>query len=108
MMSTSEPTAPFTWLNVPPEAWPVRHAQMPQYCAICNKDIQGHKVTNARGSWEHFECAKEAYEYVHRKIEIRTGTQREFIDYVMKAGSPVTVDFDYNRPKTGRYRWWVA
>lgn len=64
-MSTSESTTPFTWLNVPPEAWPVRYAQMPQYCAVCNKDIQGHKVTNVRRSWEHFKCAKEAYEYVH-------------------------------------------
>jgi len=36
------------------------------------------------------------------------GTQREFNDFVKESARPVTVDFDYDRSKHARYRWWVA
>ena len=108
-MITVDTAHQFDWLTVPPEAWPKQHAQLEGTCGICHRSVLGTLVTNARGPWERFECAEKAYNLVHRgNKHVYSGTQREFNDFVKESVRPVTVDYDYDRSKHARYRWWVA
>lgn len=98
----------FDWLTVDPEDWPRQYSQLIGRCGVCNLETLGKLITNARGPWEHFECAEKAYVRHHqRDMHIYSGTQREFNDFVKESIKPVTVHFDYDRSKHARFQWWV-
>lgn len=107
-MITVDTQHQFDWLVVPPEAWAKQNAQLEGTCGVCQRSVLGTVVTNARGPWEHFECAEKAYKLVHHTdMHIYSGTQRECVEFIQEAGQPVTVVFERDQRRDRRYQWWV-
>lgn len=99
----------FDWLTVPPEAWAKQNAQLEGTCGVCQRSVLGMIVTNARGPWEHFECAEKAYKLVHHSNKyVHSGTQRQMIDTLHSTNGDIIVNHDHSRYRHERYHWRYA
>lgn len=107
MTTVDAPSHPFNWMTVPPGLWPVQTSMYDQKCGRCKMNTYNHEITNARGVWEHFACAKQAYDIAHSRATVHTGTQRQFIEFLQSVNR-VAADFDPDRGRDQRYRWWIT
>lgn len=95
----------FTWLTVPPYSWPIRISSMDQTCGVCNLEMNGTQITSVRGYWEHYRCAKNAFDYVMNHTW-QQGRQRDMVEAIQERPlERVAVVFDPSRPRDQRYFW---
>lgn len=105
----------FNWLTVSPESWHKSYCRASQRCGECHGDVaDGTLGTNARGQWEHFACAKAAYERVHAedqltaasKVELtESGTQADLLSVIRRHGVRVIVEHHANAKRDQRFHW---
>ena len=93
------------WYDTPPSTWYRTPGAQMQNCGACGKPMLNTVITNVRGGWEHFECARNAYFDIHAEFTEHSGTENAFLAAARANAIPGITHDQYSRGRSNRFAW---